>query len=276
MAILDGRTCTVIFDTVRAEGLRVQFQVRKGTGKEPNTAEVRIYNLAASTRAGMQKKYAPVILTAGYAGNAAVIFNGDARTIDHVKQGSEWVTIAKCGDGERAYKFARINRSFKPGTKIVDVARACAEALGLNLGNLLDELNKGGFRGGLTEFAQGRVVYGKASAELDKVLRSVGLTYSVQNGEIQVLRGDAPAPGRAILLTPDTGLIGSPEHGTPEKKGKPSTLKARSLLQPQIVCGGRVEIRSAGVSGQFAVKAVSHAGDTHGSDWYTDIEAMPT
>lgn len=276
MTVLANRVCNVVVDTVRVEGLRVQFKVDKSTGKEPNTCEVRIYNLAENTRASMQKKHAPVILTAGYAGNAAVIFSGDARTVDHVKQGAEWVTIAKCGDGERAYQYSRINRSFKPGTRIADVALACADALGLNAGNLLDELNRGGFRGGLTEFSHGYVAYGKASAELDKVLRTAGLTYSVQNGELQVLRGAAPAPGRAVLLTPDSGLIGSPEHGTPEKKGKPSVLKARSLMQPQIVCGGRVEIRSGAIKGQFAVKKLSHAGDTHGTDWYTDLEGLPT
>jgi hypothetical protein len=275
VAVLDKRLCVVVVDSVRVEGLRIQFQVHKGTGKEPNTCEVRIYNLAEKTRSGMQKKYAPVILTAGYEGNAAVIFNGDARTVDHVKQGSEWVTIAKCGDGERAYTFQRISRSFGPGTRIVDVALACADALGLNPGNLREELDKGSFRGGLTEFTNGRVVHGKASAELDKVLRGIGLSWSVQNGEIQVLRGDAPAPGRAVLLSPASGLIGSPEHGSPEKKGKPSPIKARSLLQPQIICGGRVEIQSRSMNGQFAVKKVTHAGDSRGLDWYTDLEALP-
>jgi hypothetical protein len=49
-------------------------------------------------------------------------------------------------------------------------------------------------------------------------------------------------------------LIGSPDHGTPDKKGKPSKLIVKSLLQPQIVCGGRIEVQSAAVKGQFRVE----------------------
>jgi hypothetical protein len=116
----------------------------------------------------MAKAKAAVILTAGYPGNAAVIFQGDARTIDHVRDGAEWITHIQCGDGERAYQFARFAESFAPGTAIADVIRACARALAINTGNLDEVLAAGGFRGNLTQFAHGYTAHGKASAELDK------------------------------------------------------------------------------------------------------------
>lgn len=260
---------------MRVDGLRIAFSVKKSLAKEPNTAELKISNLAEATRAKLRRKGAPVILTAGYPDNAAIIFSGDARLVDHVREGADWITTITCGDGERAYQFARFSESFAPGTAIVDVCRQAAHALGLNVGNLEEALAAGDFRGGLHEYTHGYAAHGRASAELDKALRTLGLSWSVQDGAIQVLRGGAPAAGTAVLLTSDTGLIGSPQFGAGEKKGSAPILKARCLLQPQIRCGGQVEIRAGAVKGFFRVDRVTYAGDTHGGDWFTDLEGRP-
>lgn len=281
MAPLFGRVAKVnLPDSGLAfEGLRFVFKVTKTLKKEPNTLDLKIYNLSEHTRSSLQGTRPKVILTGGYASNAAILFSGDARSIDHVRDNADWVTHIQCGDGERAYQFARISESFGPGTQIADVIRKCAKQLGLNVGNLEDALAAGGFRGNLTQFTHGYTAHGKASTELDSLLKSVGLTWSVQEGTLQLLKGAATAKGSAVLLTagdgkgqPGTGLIGSPDHGNPDKKGGPPVLKAKSLLQPSIRCGGRVEIRAEGVKGQFRVEKIEHTGDTHSTEWYTSFE----
>jgi hypothetical protein len=271
--MLFDRRATVVVDGVRVEGLRIAFRVSKSLGKEPNTMDLTVTNLSASTRASIARTLAPVVLSAGYADSEAVIFRGDARTVIHTHEGVDWNTRVQCGDGERAYAFARMSESFAPGTSIVDVVRKCAAALGLNVGNLPDMLARGSFRGDLTQYAHGYTSHGRASAELDKVLRSAGFEWSIQDGALQVLKGTAPVQGDAVLLSPDSGMIGSPDHGTPAVKGGKPPIKVRSLLQPTIRCGGVVEVRSAGVQGQYRVAKVEHTGDTHGAEWYTTIEA---
>lgn len=275
MALLFDRSCVATVGDLRVDGLRMAFKVSKSTKREPNTCELRIWNLAAKTRAKLQGKGVSVILSAGYQDNAAIIFQGDSRTIDHLREGADWITRVRCGDGERAYQWAHFSESFAPGTSIADVVRAAAKALGVNVGNLDDELDKGKFRGALTAFAHGYTAHGKAALELDRLLRTCGLSWSIQDGALQLLRGDAAAPGKAVLLTPQTGLIGSPEHNTPDKKGKAPRVKFRSLLQPQIKCGGSVELRSDGVKGQFRVESLDHTGDTASTDWYTSGEGLP-
>lgn len=272
MGELRNRSCVVVVDGVRIEKLRMSFKVTKTLTKDPNKALIKIFNLASATRSAMKKKGAAVVLSAGYESNAAVIFSGDSRLTDHVKEGTDWVTTIECGDGERAYQFQRVSESFKPGTPIADVIRHCAKSLGINVGNLEEELARGDFRGGLTQFAHGYAVHGKASAELDKLMRTAGLSWSVQNGALQVLRGGAPATGSAILLTPETGLVGSPDFGTWDKKKNAAPIRVKSLLQPTIRCGGRVEIRASNIKGQFRVDKISHEGDTRGGNWYTDAE----
>lgn len=276
MSQLYKRTCTLIVDGLRFTGLRVQFRVRKSVKPEPNTAEIKVFNLSASTRDKIRKHGAEVILSAGYDGSAAVVFQGDARTIDHVREGAEWITKIACGDGERAYQWARFSDSFAPGTSIVDVIKAAAKALGIGTGNLDQVLGSANnLRGNLTQFANGYTAHGKASNEFDKLCRTAGLTWSIQNGTLQVLPARGAAAGQAVLLTPETGLIGSPEQGTPEKKGEPPLLKFKSLLLPQLGCGNAVEIRSSSARGQFRVDALDLEGDTGAAPWYTSGEARP-
>jgi hypothetical protein len=274
MAKLQQRRCAVNVDGVQVDGLRVKFKVTKTLVKEPNTLELEVYNLSENSRNQIKRKGAKVVVSAGYPGTEAVIFSGDARTVDHAKIGPDGITKIQCGDGERAFQFARFSKSFRPGTSVADVITAAAKSLGLDASAAVKRIQQQDFKGGLLQFVNGYAAHGKASSELDKLLKSVGLTWSIQDGAIQVL-APAETKGTAVLLSPDTGLVGSPEHGTPTTKGQPPVLKFRALLQPQIRVGGIVEIRSAGISGQFRVQKLEHLGDTAGSDWYTSGEATP-
>lgn len=263
------RSCSVIVGNLRVDGLRVVFKVEKSTAKEPNTLELQITNLAEQSRGAMQKKGLRVQVLAGYESQAAVIFVGDLRTADHVHAGSEWTTKITAGDGEDAYQRSRISDSFAPGTPVADVVERLTRRLGVDPGEAPRIAREIG-----GTFEHGLAAQGKVSAVLDKVLKGRGFEWSVQDGRLQLLRERETAPGSAVLLSPETGLVGSPEAGTPAEKGGPAVLKARSLLQPTLRPGGRVELRSGAHRGQFRVEKVAHSGDTAGGDWYSDVEMV--
>jgi len=82
-----------------------------------------------------------------------------------------------------------------------------------------------------------------------------------------------------VLLTPDTGLIGSPERSddieeTQSGERKRLGWRVKSLLNPQIRPGDRLQIKSAEVDGVFRAENVNHFGDTEGGDWYTEAEVF--
>jgi hypothetical protein len=77
------------------------------------------------------------------------------------------------------------------------------------------------------------------------------------------------------VLSPTTGLLGSPEWSTPNKEGKPPTLKVTSLLLPQILPGRRVQLDARAAKGVFKVQQLNHQGDTHEGDWRTEMECVP-
>lgn len=256
---------------IQITDLRVQFKIEKTITKEPNTAEIQVFNLAQRTRAQLQSRGTRVILLAGYdkdMPNLPQLFSGDSRTIDHVRDGPDWTTKIQCGDGERNYRFALVNESFKPGTAIATVLRKAVEQMAVDPGN-----SEAKIAGIVDQYVSGYAMQGKASAELDSILTGQGFEWSIQDGRLQLLAPGESTPDSAVLINAQSGLVGSPEHGSPEALGGPGLLKVKVLLQPLIRPGRRIQVQSLNVNGLFRVEKVSHTGDTHAGEWYTSCEA---
>ncbi len=279
MAKLFKREARVTIGTLQVEGLRMQFKIEKSLQQEPNKLDLSIWNLSADTRGklteAVEKKAAPVVVEAGYASapgshsTTEVIFKGDARTISHGRQGADWITRIGSGDGANAYKSARMVASFAPGTKRSTVIEEAAKSLGMPLGNLKERIKAHDFKGALTEFVGGFATATKAAQQLTELLDPLELGWSIQDGHLQVLGDKDTTSAQAIVLSAESGLVGSPELGD---KG---TVKLRSLLQPGIRPGRRLEVAAEAVKGLFRVERVVHTGDTHGSEWYSEAEAKP-
>lgn len=247
-------------------GMRIQFKVKKTLKKEPNTSEIRVSNLSPDRRASLQKKGVKVLLEAGYKDTGlSRIFSGDVRTVDHVRSGADWETVMQLGDGERAWQFARVNESFAPGTPIANVVKTLAGSLGLDLGNTNDQLKD------ITgTFDHGYCASGSASRAFDGVMKACRFDWSVQDGALQLLK-----PGQALSqsipeISPSSGLVNSPEMGTPQKKGKPTLVKFDALLTP-VKPGAKARLKSERYDGDVRVVSVEFTGDTHGGDWYSKI-----
>lgn len=249
--------------------LRVQYKVKKTSRKEPNSAEITITNLSQQTRAAMKAKGARVVLQAGYVGTVSQIFAGDARVITHVHEHDkgDWSTILRCGDGERAYLFGQISKSYGANTPVRTVLNDVVAALGIDPGNSRDVTIS-------ESFLNGYVAHGRAATELERLLKGRGFAWSVQDGRLQIL-GQTATTSTITVLSAKSGLVGSPEFGTPDKKGGPSYLKIKSLLQPQIRPGGKIKLDSISVKGTFRAVTVEHEGDTAGGNWYTTVDALP-
>ena len=270
MSHLFQRQCVVIVDTVEVSELRCTFKVTKPAAK-PNTAEVVISNLSAETREKINRKGAPLILKAGYTGSLATIFSGVVRTVDPIRDGTEWNTTIRSGDGERAYRYANVSNSYKAGTPMKAVLTDLVKSLGLDTGNSAEV-----FAAVNSQAVNGYVAHGKSARILDEVLGGLGMEWSIQDGRVQVLKKGDATKDEAVVLGPDSGLLGSPQLGSGNEKNKPAGLvKVKCLLQARLKPGGKVSIDSEGVKGVFRIISLTHGGDTHGGDWCTEFEAAP-
>jgi hypothetical protein len=262
----------------QVEGLRIQFKIEKSPSMVPNTSDISIYNLAESSRRRLKSVGALVMLEAGRPDSYGLIFKGNARTIDHIRQGPGCVTHIQCGDGELAYRFSQANQSFKSGTSFQDAATYLAKQLaGVDVSGFLSKLSKGQISGPFSQYVNGISFFGNAGEELERLMAAGGYQLSIQDHELVALKLTETS-AVVVVLTPSTGLVASPEHGTPERSGLPSLLKAKALLQPRIRPGDRVRfenLRDDRITGDYRSLKVSHCGDTHGTEWYTDLELRP-
>ncbi len=256
------------------ENLRVQLKIKQTSGKEPNECTLTIYNLSADSRALLQSKGTRIIVEAGYAGTIAQIFSGTSSFIDHVHEGPLWLTKVQCSDGEIPY-HKPVKGSFKKGTPVATVFERVAELTGLDVKtaattfkNLVKE-----------QFTKGYTAFGKGGVELDKLVQGRGLEWSIQDNRLQLLPIGGTTNDTAVVLSPTTGLVGSPAHGSPDAaRKKPAVLTVKSLMQPTLRPGRKVRVEDCAdksVNGNFRCVSVTHEGDTAGGAWYSEAEITP-
>lgn len=254
--------------------LDVEFEVEKSTAREPNAVSISVYNLNRSHRDQLKNAdRVGVILEAGYAdGELTTIFNGDLRDVESAPDGLDVVTKLEGEDGGNAYREARLQRSFSAGTPVLTVLRAAVEAMGIGEGNLR-ELSGLTLEGAGNTYPEGAVLSGPAREEVDGILRSCGYQWSIQDGNFQLQRRGQPIRETATVLSPETGLLGSPSRSKPER-GRPRVTNAQCLLIPGLYPGRVILLRSRGIEGQFMARKVKFVGSTFATEWGAELELV--
>lgn len=258
-------------NAVKITDLRVAFNVNKHLSSDPNSCEIEVSNLAESTRAALQELPLRVFLSAGYAGNVKQIFSGDLRWQESKREQTGWLTKIHVGDGERAYKHARVNRSFKGGVQHKQLLAEVAGSMGLTIPKNVEDA-----RSLVTQLVNGAVLEGPSHRELTRIIKSRGFdSWSIQDGRLQILNAGETRLAVSHVISKETGMIGSPGYGSPPAKGKPPTLAISTLLFSDIIPGDELNVQSRQTRGRFRAERVAHVGDTHGESWSTEIEAIP-
>lgn len=265
--LLFGRAIRVVVNTIEIKDLAMTFRVHKTLKPEPNTAELTVFNLNPDHRSALEQlKTATVLIEAGYVGGTSTLFLGDLRTAISTTENTDVVTKLSSGDGEKAVKKARVKASLKKGSATPQkVLELIAKGLGVGAGNLGTALSQ---LGGVANcFSEGAVISGSAYREMNSVCKTLGLTWSIQNGSLQILALRKALDGQAVLLSKDTGMIGSP---TVDNDG---VLTATMLLAPDVFPGRKLVLDSVRLKGQYRIETCDYSGDTHGQDWYCKLEA---
>lgn len=250
--------------------LRVTASIEKHLGAEPNTCTIKVYNLAETTRARFQRKPTGVRLDAGYDTELGQLFTGDLRWCTSTLEGVDWITSMQIADGDRAHRFARCSRSFAPGVSAATAVADVVKSMGLQLPAGVSTSLQG-------QYASGVSVHGNSARELTRLLRATGLSWSIQDGRLQILASADVRRDPPIEVSQGTGLIGTVEYGAPVEagagRGKAPILSFKMLLYPGLTPGGQVRVKSRSVNGLFRVERVTHSIDTHGADWFSSVEA---
>lgn len=246
--------------------LRMGFKSEQSVTGAPNKTRLDLWNLSKGSRTKVQAKNLDLTIKAGYSRFTRIVAVGKTTLTSSSRQGVNWVTAINAGDGQKAYKQARINENVGKGIDMGEVLRRAAESMGIDKGNLEKKVADGSARQLLTQWVNGGVLSGKSSEVVSKIAESMGFQFSIQRGALLFLAKGETTENGAVVLSQSTGLIGSPEIGD---EGK---VQASSLLNGDLFPGRRVELDSEVTSGIFRVDKVIHVGDTWGGEWNSNLE----
>lgn len=239
---------------------RINFKVEKtAEGRTANKCSVQIYNLAPASKALIEEKAAPMQILAGYEEGVETIFLGDIATAITERRGADLVTVVEGGDGQNAISDATLQFTFKGEVTVARLIDEVKASLGVVTGSIKG-LQAQSFKKGFTWSS-------KASELLDQLVKGQGLQWSIRDGALQITPEGEDTGEEAVLLSPSTGLI-----GTPGKTENGFTAKA--LLNGQIQVGRLVKLESKEITGTgfFKVVKATHEGDTKEGPWFTTME----
>jgi hypothetical protein len=273
----------VTLDTLEISQLRISFHIEKTIEQNPNNAIIEIYNMSPASIAFFEKKDGAIILRGGYSkdpldtSNLKQIFSGDIAKVTTQRKGADIVTKIEAGDGENAFINSSAELSFAPGTNTGNVLDKLTSMFGLGMGEIKGvDRNK--------PYVNGLAVSGMIRRHIDALAKRHNVEWSIQDGKIQILPFDKATDEETVVLTPETGLVGSPFRQVVvrpdliKSSGKESESKTengnkfKSLLNPDLKPGRAVKVQSKYVTGLFRIHKVDHSGDTHAQDFYSEVE----
>jgi hypothetical protein len=280
------RSCTLVVGTTKIEdigvsaGLNIWFEVRRSLkAKEPNTLDLKIYNLqdstrqsieqfippapASSTPGGKKSQGVPVSLTAGYIGATSQIYLGFLRTGQTMTDGKTTTMELNSGDADKAMTLARTSKTFGSGATAYLVAKQLLSDMGLGLGNIASAMS----RLNTPIYSRGVAVKGSSYELLVDLAASCGLEISLQGGVPQWIPIGQPLGGEVYDLSPSTGLLGSPSV---DSKG---VLQAETEMLPGLLPGMPIQMASKYVQGIFRITSIITKGEARGAEWGHSIEA---
>jgi len=275
-----NRTVQVKVGDERGEGLAFdeRFRITLDLSKslEPNGGDgvIRVYNPAPATRDRLVREAQFVVVSAAYQGvPLGELYSGDVMRTIYKHERPETYLEFEMVDGAIAIRDSKVNLAFAAGTSIRTVLDAVLDSMALPIRETGYEVS------GI--YQEGVSFTGLARDALDRVVAKAGLTWSIQDGRIQILAPDAPSVTSVVRLTPDTGLIASPEKlndtESQSNRKKGDGYSIRALMNPKIEPGKPIILSAEGIQeSEYRVDRVHHVGDTRGNDWYTEAEVYAT
>lgn len=238
------------------EGLHMAFTAERSRKKKPNAAEVTIYNLAPATRQALLSGKWKCAVAAGYESQepVPVAVQGDVDAVENDRQPQDILTKLKIRDGGEAYSASPASLALAPPITVARALEEVARSMDLGLSPLPDAC--------AVEYVGGLTFQGRARDALDELTAAVGLGWSIQDGVIVVANPNIPLPRTAPLISPSTGLIGSPKEN--KKRGRVTDITAEVTFDARYTPGLKVVLQSADIKGTYLIFKAAHACDNMG------------
>lgn len=269
-----GKGFQVIGNEETEEGFQIQFDIKKNIDnkEQSNTCDIKLTNLSEKSINSIRVPNLAVVFKVGYNGNNKVLFTGMTAEVDtDERASSDRVTTIKCVPSNSLFYSPQISRTFPAGTS----PRAVLEFL---IGQSTS-LSKASFNSSNIDkkFPFGYPIEGSIQEILSELARDFDFHYRIDGNRLYVsdpgLYQSPNSVERAFVISPDTGLIGTPTFATADgKKNKEDKtakdgVKFKALLNPLLHPGQAVSIKDTDITGTYRINTASFSGDWRGNEW---------
>lgn len=260
------------------ENMDFSFEIPFEDTDEPPVATIKVTNLAASTRASIERNDL-VILNAGYEGNVGCLLVGRIVGLTHKQSNVDWTstfTVQPCAD---EILGSRINKTYAKNIKASVIVRDLLNIFGVEVA--MCELSED------KVYPRGRVCRGKMKQVLTEIIVNECKSRFVirATGQIYITAANRMI-NNGVVLTSATGLLRSDEEKVTipleTKKNSQKTGKDREdnwiarscILNYRIAAAEQITVQSKDLNGKFIVKEGKHSGSRTGK-WETSMKLEP-
>jgi len=254
-------------------GLKIAFNIEKTESIENNKSKIQIYNLSKETSDKVCAEGNHITLKAGYTDETvAAIFFGDVVRGERKRDGEDYVTELEVYDGRSAIMEGHVSVSYAKDTEAKTVVQAFLDAIGLPFKGL-DLVPNG------ENYDHGYAFIGMAGDGLRDVLNRFGLTYTIQNQMLYIIKPGEAADKTGLRLTPETGLLTIPQQivdkTTDDDVGSKAAnrWKFSTMLFPELIPKAACKVESSTLNGEVIISKSVMTGDNWDGDFKVDIEA---
>ncbi len=277
------------YRSIEIKDLRISFSILKSLAWSTNSCSVRIWNLSSAHRNAIKDYGDQVILSAGYerGRRQSILYVGDTTAVSHIFDQPDIVSILECGDGDRYINQSVFTVSYGSDVSARRIIEDIAEKMTIPFVEFANSDN--------LIFRQGYSDSGMAKDMLTNVCNKLGLQWSVQNSNLQIIPQTGTINQQSFLINEDTGMQGVPQRFTFRRldmyrpitrnptqvptapqvpTSQPAGYKVNIALVPQLLPGSPVILESTHLNfkGNFRIDNVRHDGDTWGPIWSSQLE----
>jgi len=243
--------------------LRIAFSLQKSDLETANTGKVTIWNLNPSHLAVLNQSDCVVSLRAGYGNNISLIFAGVVSIASTSRDGADKKTEIEVIDNLIEIRDTYISVSYngRVNWKVIFDAVAAQMGVAVNYS----------YNAKFVDIPNGFTYVGLAKNVLSKGCSCCGLSWSLQNGVLQIKRPGDVMSKQVYLLSEKTGLIGMPARVVVSQDSTTGTntlgWDVEYLLNGAINIDDYVKVVSDTVTGYFRVYSLDISGDNVSGDW---------
>ena len=264
--------------SVVIENLHIEFDIKYTVDSKHNSADIKIYNLSADTISIFDVKDCYALLEVAYSDdNLIPLFKGDISHVLTVRQETEVITTLTAHDGFVQSREGKVQKSLPEGAKLTEVINSIVKegypkVKTVNINVDTDKVYNNGYSAS-----------GGAKKALDDICKSNNLYWNIEGDTIiNVLPKSGTTKREALLLTPQNGLISTPEKKAQEmenlekqkKKPPENGIRFKCLLNPAIRVGGLVTLQGTfKTDGSYRVDTIHHQGGYETDEWTTEVDA---